>query len=566
MIVSMPQETSVESVPLVPARILNEFVYCPRLAYIEWVQGEFEESADTLDGTLRHRRVDREVGALPSPISDEAAPAQDAPIHAKSIMLSSERHGLIARIDLVESADSEAVPVDYKRGKVPDLPCKAWEADRIQLCAQGLILRDNGYTCSKGVIYYSSSKTRIDVMLDASLEEKTLDALRQLRTMADCGTIPPPLVHNQKCVGCSLAGICLPDEVNLLAADHDSDMQVRRLVPGLSDMQPVYVQEQGAMVSKKGDVLQIKREGVVVQEARLLSVSQLSVFGNAQVSTQLLRELGDRGIPVCYFTYGGWFAGIYSGMGHKNVDLRRQQFALAADDVWCVRQAGEFVSGKIKNARTLLRRNSSDPGKGVLAELSRLASQAQKAASMESLLGLEGAAARTYFSRFSTMLKPKAGAEFDFRTRNRRPPTDQVNALLSFVYSLLIKDAHLALLSVGFDPLMGFLHRPRYGKPALALDLAEEFRPLIGDSVVLTVINGGEVAPQDFVIRGGACALTSTGRRSVIGAYERRLATEVKHPLFGYSVSYRRIMEVQARLLARRVAGEIPKYVPFATR
>ncbi|MGI6644020.1 MAG: CRISPR-associated endonuclease Cas4g/Cas1g [Bacillota bacterium] len=563
---SMARETSIERFPLVPARILNEFVYCPRIAFIEWVQGEFEESADTLDGSLRHRRVDQEAGALPS--SGTLGP-EDGAIHARSVMLSSEELGLIARIDLIESHGDCVVPVDYKRGKVPDVPGNAWEQDRIQLCAQGLILRDNGYSCTSGVIFYSSSKTRIEVKFDEALVVATLDALSRLKEMAENGAIPPPLEQSRKCLGCSLAGICLPDEINLLSrpsVPRPDRVQVRRLVPGLSDMQPVYIQDQGATVSKKGDILQVKKERAVVQEVRLLGISQLNIFGNVQVTTQLLRELGDRGIPVSYFTYGGWFSGVYTGLGHKNVDLRRRQFALATDDKWSLRQASEFICGKIRNARTILRRNANEPNKAALAELTRLGAQAKRASSIDSLLGIEGAAARTYFSRFGTMLKPRMEADFDFRSRNRRPPSDPVNALLSFVYSLIVKDLHLTLLSVGFDPLMGFLHKPRYGKPALALDMAEEFRPLVGDSVVLTLVNSGEVAPHDFIVRGRSCALTPSGRRTVIRAYERRLATEIKHPVFGYSVSYRRVMEVQSRLLARRVAGEIPEYVPFVTR
>jgi len=141
-----------------------------------------------------------------------------------------------------------------------------------------------------------------------------------------------------------------------------------------------------------------------------------------------------------------------------------------------------------------------------------------------------------------------------------------VNALLSFLYGLLVKDLHITLLSVGLDPMVGFLHKPRYAKPALALDIAEEFRPLVGDSTVLTLINTGEISPQDFIHRGGACALTASGRRKVISAYERRLATEINHPVFGYTVSYRRVMEVQARLLSRAIVGEIPNYTAFTTR
>ncbi|NPV72064.1 MAG: CRISPR-associated endonuclease Cas1 [Firmicutes bacterium] len=562
------RETSIEDAPLVPARILNEYTYCPRLAYIEWVQGEFEESADTLSGSLRHRRVDQEVGGFPGE-GDAVSSEDGSSIHARSVMLSSARLGLIARMDLVESSGSEVIPVDYKRGRVPDVPGNAWEPDRVQLCAQALILRDNGYQCTQGIVYYSSSKTRVTVNFDESLVNTTLNLLDGLKATASSGKIPPPLNHSSKCERCSLAGICLPDEINLMIAANEGrsiPQEPRRLVPALKDSQPVYVQEQGAMVSKNGDVLQVKKDGSVVQEARLLSLSHVSVFGNVQISTQLLRELGDRGIPVCYFTYGGWFAGLFSGMSHKNVELRREQFGLAADEARSLRQSAEFVYGKIKNARTMLRRNSPDTGKGALAELSRLALQTRRAGNLESLLGIEGAAARTYFSRFGTMLKPKFQPGFDFKNRNRRPSTDPVNALLSFTYGLLVKDLYLTLLSVGFDPMMGFLHRPRYGKPALALDLAEEFRPLVGDSVVLTMVNGGEVGPHDFVQRGGASALTAIGRRKVISAYERRLNTEVRHPVFGYSVSYRRVMEVQARLLSRRVVGEIQDYVPFVTR
>jgi CRISP-associated protein Cas1 len=158
------------------------------------------------------------------------------------------------------------------------------------------------------------------------------------------------------------------------------------------------------------------------------------------------------------------------------------------------------------------------------------------------------------------------GPAFDVSGRNRRPPKDPVNALLSFVYSLLVKDLTVTLQAVGFDPLLGFFHRPRYGRPSLALDLAEEFRPLIGDSVVLTLINNGEVGASSFVSQAGASALTEAGRRSVLAAYERRLETEVTHPLFGYRVSYRRILEVQSRLLARTLLGEIEEYPNFCTR
>ena len=252
-------------------------------------------------------------------------------------------------------------------------------------------------------------------------------------------------------------------------------------------------------------------------------------------------------------------------MGHKNVDLRIHQFAAAGDRIGSVMVARELVIAKLRNSRVMLRRNHPDAPEGALKELMRLSRNARKAGSLQTLLGIEGAGASVYFSNFGEMIRSDEGA-FDFRTRNRRPPRDPVNAVLSFLYSMLIKQALVSAIAVGFDPYMGFYHQPKYGKPALALDLAEEFRPIVADSAALTLFNNSELAPGDFVARSGSVALTDTGRKAVIRAFERRLDTLITHPLFGYSISYRRIMEVQARLLGRHILGELPRYPAFRTR
>lgn len=158
------------------------------------------------------------------------------------------------------------------------------------------------------------------------------------------------------------------------------------------------------------------------------------------------------------------------------------------------------------------------------------------------------------------------GKPFAFEGRNRRPPTDPVNCLLSFVYTLLVKDLVATCVGVGLDPYIGVFHRPRFGRPALALDLAEEFRPLIADSVVVNLINNGEVKGSDFTMRAGGVSLTDDGRKAVLSAYERRIEVEVTHPVFGYTITYRRVLEVQARLLASYLLGELPRYTPFTTR
>ena len=558
---------------LVPARMLNEYAYCPRLAYLEWVQGEFADSVDTVEGRFQHRRVDRPSGKLPSrPDQDGVDPpgeddADHEIIHARSVLVSDQSLGAIARIDLLEGLGNVVTPVDYKHGKAPDLPEGAWEPERVQVCIQGLLLRANGYTCTQGMLYFVESRQRVAVPLDDALVSRTLDLLAGIRAMASSGQIPQPLVDSPKCTRCSLVGICLPDEVNFLAAKGQALKRedVRRMAPARDDAVPVYVQAQGAVVGKSGDQLEVKQKGQSLQKVRLMEVSHLSLFGNVQVTTQAVQELCDRNIPICYFSYGGWFRGITNGMGHKNVELRRRQYVGAMTPETALPIARQMVFGKIKNCRTLLRRNHREPPSAILAELDRLADRARTAPSLGTLLGIEGAAARTYFSEFQGMIKAKS-LDFDFRGRNRRPPRDPVNAVLSFLYAMLTKQAMVMAFTVGFDPYLGFYHQPRYGKPALALDLVEEVRPLIADSVCLSLINNGELGPEHFITRGDAAALTQNGRRKVIEAYERRMDTLVTHPLFGYAVSYRRILEIQARLLSRHLLGELPAYPVFRTR
>ncbi|MBI4491442.1 MAG: CRISPR-associated endonuclease Cas1 [Chloroflexi bacterium] len=551
--------------------MLNEFAYCPRLAYLEWVQGEFADSVDTVEGRFQHRRVDQPSGELPEALPDgaEAATDGEAPgrIHARSVTLSDESLGAIARIDLVEGRGSEVTPVDYKHGKAPDVPGGAWEPERVQLCLQGLLLRANGYACTEGMLYFVESRERVGIPFDDALVARTIELLQDLRRVAAAGQIPPPLVDSPKCPRCSLVGICLPDEVNLLSAPDQpiNRDDLRRLVPSRDDALPLYVQTQGAVVGKSGDLLEIKLKGAVLQKARLMDVSHLAVYGNVQVTSQALRELCARNIPVCYFSYGGWFQGITSGMAHKNVELRCRQYAVAMVPDASLPIARRMIFGKIKNCRTLLRRNHKEPPPAVLAELDRLAGHALTAGSAETLLGIEGAAARCYFSELQGMLKDDS-LVFDFQGRNRRPPRDLVNALLSFIYSMLIKQAMVTALAVGFDPYLGFYHQPKYGKPALALDLAEEFRPIVADSVCIGLINNGEIGREHVISRGGMVALTQNGRRKVIEAYERRVDTTITHPMFGYAVSYRRIMEIQARLLARHLLGEVRAYPVFRTR
>jgi CRISPR-associated protein Cas1 len=285
------------------------------------------------------------------------------------------------------------------------------------------------------------------------------------------------------------------------------------------------------------------------------------------VSTQALRALCDRHIPLFLFTAGGFFVGRLLSHDSNNVELRIAQHRAASDAGACLALARRFVAAKIRNARTLLRRNLSEPEPVRLSELEQAAKKAERADSLASLLGIEGGAARAYFGSFARMFTEQArGLGFDLDGRNRRPPRDPVNALLSFLYALLTKEWTRALMVAGLDPLLGFYHQPRFGRPALALDLMEEFRPLVVDSAVLSIVNTGVVAPSDFQRAGDAVAILPAARKRVILAYERRMDQLVTHPVFGYRISYRRVLEVQARLFGRHLLGEIDEYPEFRTR
>lgn len=612
---------------LVPARMINELFYCERLMYLEWAQGEFADNAFTVEGRSVHRRAD-EPKPLPQndatnpPAGADAdadepdaevstPPGESPPYTARSVWLSSERLGITAKIDVVEGEGGRVLPIEYKRGTKPHVPEGAYFPERAQLCAQVLLLRDHGYQCDEAAIYFAADRRRVSITMDEHLIAATMDAVRRARELVNAGQLPPPLVDSPKCDGCSLVGICLPDETNLLRAlegiepepepepteDPDAPIldpelaqlwgplekdpwdlagpepdpvpaELRRLHPARDDKLPVYVQQQGARVTLEGERLSIRNKDGDRTEARLGNTSQISLLGNIQVTPPALRALLERGIPVSFFTYGGWFIGRAIGHDSKNVELRLAQYAGASDPATSLRLARGFVVSKILNSRTLLRRNNANASPVVLSELKQLSRKAGEAESLGELLGLEGTAARAYFSEFTGMLKPEDDetAIFDLDGRNRRPPRDPINALLSFAYSLLAKDFALTLGAVGLDPLLGFYHQPRFGRPALALDMMEEFRPLVADSVVIGAVNNGVVRGSDFVRSPAGTALKPAARKRLILAYERRMDQLTTHPTFGYRISYRRVLEVQARLLGRVLLGELKEYPAFRTR
>lgn len=588
-------------------------------------EGRWEDNSHTLEGKDIHRRVDRIDHLLPEAMisrdhdDERAEPSaasvdegEDPPEIARSVSLGCEELGLTGKLDLV-SADpegGEAIPVETKKSQVPNTPERSYPPERIQLMAQGLLLRAHGYRSDHGYLYFAGSRQRVRVDFTEELEAETRATIAAVRLAMNASTMPPPLEDSPKCWGCSLCGICLPDETHALRSDaehaseaggfaaipggFDEDLSpsesvllpalenpdgtpearrkpdsgagrdVRRLFPARDRAMPFYVQEQGARVGKSGERLTVVKDRETIGGARLREVSQLILMGNVQVSAQALHLMMEKGIPVVHFSTGGWFHGISHGLGIENAYARAAQYEAAADPARRHVFAKALIRAKAGNQRALLLRNGSgqERDRAVSALADALKRRSEMPETLEGLLGWEGRAAALYFSAFSSMLKTGALPDFQFSSRNRRPPKDPVNALLSFAYALLAKECLVALWGEGLDPWWGLYHQARHGRPALALDLMEPFRPVIADSVVLTAINTGMVGARDFIANANGCALKPNGRKAFLRAWEQRLDQLYTHPEFDYRCSWRTILRIQARLVVRWLRSDIPR-VPW---
>ena len=403
---------------------------------------------------------------------------------------------------------------------------------------------------------------------------------------APTGQPPPPLPPDltYRCRGCSLLTICQLEETRYLQESNEAlpretrPTSISRVLPELDEGAVLYLQEQGSYVGNRSEHLVVSLERQEINRIPLAAVRHMVLFGNVQISTQALETLVQQEVPVTLLTRYGRFIGALTPAPSKNVMLRVNQYRAFSDPARSLALSKAVVKAKIANERVLrmrsLRAKGPDDEESVRGsddpaaeEMARMLARADDVPTTDILLGIEGQAASAYFGAFGRMLHAAVpGGGFDFRSRNRRPPRDPVNALLSCAYAMLAEDAFSALLTVGFDPYLGFYHGGKHGRPSLALDLMEEFRAVIADSVVLTLINNGMLSAADIIVWNGACQLTAAGRRTFFETYERRKSTIVTHPLFGYKMSYGRMLEVQARLLAAYIRGDVPAYQGFTVR
>lgn len=546
-----------------PVRMVNEAVYCPRLFWLEHVAGLFAENHHVVEGQSAHRRVEKGGGKLPAPAEG------DEPWAARSLSLSSSRLGISAKLDVAEADAAGAVmPVDTKKGAPPAEGL--WPSDEVQLVLQGLLLREHGYTVHRVAAFYAAARRRVVVDLSPEREQRALDAVRMARELAEAAAPPPPLVDSPKCPGCSLNAICQPDEVTALqrGETHDEEHPLRRVVPPQEDDKPLVVLSSTARIGCRKDQLVVAErddDGEKVHEVGLGRVASIAIYGQAAVSTAALHACFRHGVGVSFFTTGGYYLGRVSAGDGGAAAVRRAQIRSEATST-ALKIARVLVADKIANTRTLLRRNRLDDDGGAgLARLQRLGEEALAANDAPALLALEGEAAKKSWALFSVLVA-RDEPFFEMKGRSRRPPRDPTNAMLSFLSGMLVRDCTQAVLNAGMDPLFGVYHTVHHGRPSMALDLMEPFRPLLIESTVLGLVRRGEVTPKGFVDTGPAVVLQPSTRRALVEAYERRASELVTHPTFGYRVSYRQVLTVQARLLGRVLTAELAEMPSFRTR
>jgi CRISPR-associated protein Cas1 len=331
-------------------------------------------------------------------------------------------------------------------------------------------------------------------------------------------------------------------------------------------MTALYLNEQQSIVKKRDQYLIVQYQDKSKREVPLINVDQVVVSGDVTLTTPALHTLLGMGIEVCFLSMYGHFRGRLSPPVAKNAALRRAQYRAHNDANSALQIAQACVRGKLTNMRAMLQRANRQTQDGVVTgaidDIQQMIQRVPEAKSTGTLLGIEGKGSASYFGVFGKLLREP----FSFTHRRRRPPTDPVNAMLSLGYILTLHQVSAAIQVVGLDPYAGFLHQPRHGRPALALDLMEEFRPILADSVVLNICNHRLLTPQDFQEELGVIHLKPDARKKFYAKFEERLQEEMQHPQFGYRTSYRRCIELQARLLGKWLTGEIAVYPPLSVR
>jgi CRISPR-associated protein Cas1 len=531
-----------------PLRVmaLHALAYCHRLFYLEEVEEIRLADAAVFAGRELHAGLEAEEG-------DEWT----------SLELSNSTLGLTGKIDCLRRRDGSYLPYEHKRGQ----PCRqddgsaaAWPSDRLQVIAYAALVEEEfGQRVPEGRIRYHAANVTVRVPIEETARAELRDALQTARRLRESVERPPITDNERLCQRCSLAPVCLPEEVR---QERDPAHEPIRLFPPDADGATLHVLSQGAHVGCSGDSLIVRPRESPATKHPIRDVNTLLLHGFAQVSTQALRLCTQHGVGVHWLTAAGYHtASLVATVGQ--VQRRIRQYRALTDAALCLRLTRALVRAKLEGQhRYLLRATREDQRlrQHLLPQLTALQEALGAIATADdrdALRGHEGTAAVNYFQGLRALLGPGVPEALRSENRNRRPPLDRFNALLSYGYGLLHTAVMRALLAAGLEPALGFFHTPRTAAYPLVLDLMELFRVSLWDLVMVGSLNRNQWDPEaDFVVTRAKVWLSETGRKKAIDLFEARLQEAWKHPVVKYSLSYQRTMELEARLLEKEWSGE----------
>ncbi|MEZ5213029.1 CRISPR-associated endonuclease Cas1 [Gordonia sp. (in: high G+C Gram-positive bacteria)] len=527
-----------------PISLVLHTVFCERRAWLEAV-GERVDHVQIEAGASAHARTD-----LPRTTRADSS----------SVDIEHPGLGVVGRCDVVKNVDGAASIVEYKatpRRRVPEVT----EANVVQLALQRLCLEAAGVVVESQNVYFTDHRRTVSV----DLADEDFDAARRwvarTREIVDGRVAPPALIDDPRCRFCSHVGVCLPDEHHRAELKH-----VRRVAVSDPGGDILHLTTPGSRASIRSGRVTVHKAREEVASVPIERVVGLVVHGNVDVSSALIREILWRGYGVIWCSSSGRVVGHARSAKTPNGFPRLLQHVRSAGGDISI--AREMIAPKIANQATQLRRSSRQEVADVVGTIRGLARRAGEAETVDQIFGIEGLAASLYFENFGSCVAEDVDREFTnlFAARSGRNAADPLNVALNYAYGLLSADCIRALHACGLDPHAGFVHSSVRNKPALALDLMEQFRPIVADSIVLSAINNGQLTTLDFQSVFGAMRISASGRSAITKAYEHRMAQEFTHPVYKYRVSWRRAIEVQARMLLGVLDGTGDDYVGIRTR
>ncbi len=527
---------------LLRVQSLHALLYCERLFYLEEVEDTRRADEAVFAGRALHEQL-------------RAAEEEDGG-EWTSRELTSEALGLTGKVDCIRRRDGVLIPYEHKRGRArrEGKTAAAWPSDLVQAAAYAMLLEEEtGAPVSEARVRYHAENVTVRIPIDAARRSAVREAIARARELRSTLVRPPVTSNDRLCLKCSLAPICLPEEDRFAA---DGEWQPARLFPPERDLRSLHVVEPGARVGRSGDMLAVETPKGETQTFPIEEVGAVVLHGAAQISTQAVHLCASRGIGVHYLSGGGkYLAGICADSGA--IQRRTRQYAALANPDTRLALTRRLVQAKVENTlRYLLRATAGEerPREVIeaLAAIRGALSKVAGAESIDAIRGHEGLAAREWFQVLPSLLREGVPGEFRPCGRNRRPPRDRFNALLSTGYSLLYQHVLSAIRIVGLEPALGFFHTPRSSAHPLVLDLMELFRLPLWDVVLLGSTNRLQWdVSADFEIYPGRVWLSSDGRRKAIRLFEARLDEQWKHPILDYSLSYARLTELEVRLLEK---------------